>query len=292
MIWKDRQGNIVPGDDGQDRFLELLYGNALGRIVVRIMIKPWVSKAAGKLMDSRISTFFIKGFIKKNGIDMSQYENRKYLSFNDFFTRKVREGEREIDYAKGHLISPCDSKLCVYQITENAKFTVKNTDYTLTSLLKDEKLARRYDGGQLLVFRLTVGDYHRYGYPDDGLKSDNIKIDGFFHTVNPVANDRYPIYKENTREYTVIESKTFGSILMMEVGATMVGRIVNEKGVAKVKRGEEKGRFEFGGSTVILCLEKDKAVIDSDIIYNTKSNVETIVKYGERIGIAMQEVQM
>lgn len=291
MIWKDRQGNTVPGDDGQDRVLEWLYGTAFGRIIVKIMIKPWISKLAGKLMDSRLSALLINGFIKKNAIDMSQYEDRKYLSFNDFFTRRVKDGARVIDYNKKHLISPCDSKLCVYPITEDSRFTVKNTKYTLASLIRDEELANRYIGGQFLLFRLTVGDYHRYGYPDDGQKSDSIRINGVFHTVNPVANDKYPIYRENTREFTCIKSKIFGDILMIEVGATMVGRIVNEKGVGDVNRGEEKGRFEFGGSTVILCLEKDRVVIDGDIIDNTKNNIETVVKYGEKIGVAVQGVQ-
>lgn len=291
MVWSDRKGNRVPGDDGQDRVLGFLYGTAFGRTIVRIMIKPWVSKCAGTLMDSKFSAIFVPGFIKKNGIDMSQYEDRKYCSFNDFFTRRLREGARAVDFDESHLIAPCDSKLCVYPIIHNAKFTVKNTEYTLESLVKDGELANKYIGGQFLLFRLTVGDYHRYGYPDDGEKSENIHINGVFHTVNPIANEKYPIYKENTREYCIIKSKRFGDVLMMEVGATMVGRIVNEKRTGTVTRGEEKGKFEFGGSTIIVCIEKDKAKIDTDILENTKNNIETIVKYGEKIGISMLEAE-
>lgn len=110
------------------------------------------------------------------------------------------------------------------------------------------------------------------------------RIPGVFHTVNPLAGEIYPIYKENTREFSVLKSQHFGNILMMEVGALMVGRICNEKENCQVHRGEEKGKFEFGGSTVILCLEKDRVELDADIVYNSNKGVETKVRQGEKIG--------
>ena len=137
-----------------------------------------------------------------------------------------------------------------------------------------------------LVFRLTVDDYHRYCYVADGEKSQNYHIQGVFHTVNPVANDVYPIYKENTREYSLLKTKRFKTILMMEVGALMVGRITNYEEAGTVRKGQEKGKFEFGGSTIILLLQKDAAVLDSDLIRNTEEGYEAIVKMGERIGTA------
>ena len=82
-----------------------------------------------------------------------------------------------------------------------------------------------------------------------------------------------------------METENFGNILMMEVGATMVGRIVNYHGESAVTRGQEKGRFEFGGSTIIALLEKDAAIIDEDLWENTKNGDETIVRMGEKIGI-------
>lgn len=287
MIWKDRNGNIVPGDDGQDKMLEFLYKTRMGRVIVKIMIHPFVSKVAGFLMDSKISCMAINSFSEKNNIDLSEYEPKEYTSFNDFFTRKVLKEKRPVDMEPTHLIAPCDSKLCVYPISSDSTFTVKNTEYTLASLLKSKKLAKKYEGGTFLLFRLTVGDYHRFHYMDNGTKTKNRRIKGVFHTVNPIANDLYPIYKENTREYSILHSQNFGDVLIMEVGATMVGRIVNYDEEATVFRGQEKGRFEFGGSTVILCLEKDRAIIDSDIIENTKNDIETVVKYGEKIGLGM-----
>lgn len=287
MQWKDRNGCTVPGDDGQDRLLETLYGTAPGRLVVQMMIRPWVSRTAGFFLNRRLSALAVKPFIRKHGIDMSDFENRRFLSFNDFFTRKIRPGSRPIDSDPRHLISPCDSKLTVYEIQEDSRFRIKNSDYTLSSLLRDSALADHYQGGTLLLFRLTVGDYHRYCFPDSGRIETPVSIPGVFHTVNPAASARYPIYKENTREYTLLQSDHFGQMLLMEVGATMVGRIVNDPVGPEVIRGAEKGRFEFGGSTILMLLEKGRAVLDPDLIKNTTEDVETVVKMGERIGEAL-----
>ena len=284
MIWRDRNGNIVPGDNGQDRFLEWMYGTAPGRCLVRLMIQPWVSRSAGWLLDRRISALAVKPFIKSNHIDMTDFEQRTFRSFNDFFTRRVREGRRPVDMEPEHLIAPCDSKLTAYPIGADSRFRIKGVDYTLEQLLRDGELVRRFFGGTLLLFRLTVGDYHRYGYVDSGYLGREIHLDGVYHTVNPAAAGRYPIYRENTREYALLESDHFGTLLQMEVGAAMVGRIVNDPGERVVQRGQEKGRFEFGGSTVIVLLQKDAAVIDEDILLNTSQEAETVVRLGEVIG--------
>lgn len=284
MIWRDREGRTVPGDAGQDRLLEWMYGTAIGRCFVRLMILPRVSRAAGWLLDRRVSALAVPGFIKKNRIRMEDFEQRPFTSFNDFFTRRVREGRRPVDREPAHLIAPCDSKLTVYPIGEDSRFRIKGVEYTLESLLWDRTLAERFLGGTLLLFRLTVGDYHRYGYVDSGFIGPETHIDGVFHTVNPAAASRCPIYRENTREFALLESDHFGTLLQMEVGAAMVGRIVNEPGNRAVHRGEEKGRFEFGGSTVIVLLQKGAAVIDEDILRNTREDAETIVRLGEKIG--------
>ena len=134
-----------------------------------------------------------------------------------------------------------------------------------------------------------MGDYHRYAYVDSGRMGEETRIPGVYHTVNPAAASRYPIYRENTREYALLESDHFGTLLQMEVGAAMVGRIVNNPVPARVQRGAEKGRFEFGGSTVIVLLQKGAAVIDEDIVRNTAADNETVVHLGEKIGIAAKE---
>ena len=285
MIWRDRQGNPVPGDDGQDRLLEWMYGTAPGRCLVKLLIRPWVSRAAGWLLDRRISAVAVKPFISSSHIRMEDFEQRRYRSFNDFFTRQIRPGKRPVDLEPEHLIAPCDSKLTAYPIGPDSRFSVKGVAYTLGGLLRDDALAQQFLGGTLLLFRLTVGDYHRYAYVDSGFIGPEKRIQGVYHTVNPAASSRCPVYRENTREYALLESQYFGTVLQMEVGATMVGRIVNNPGSREVQRGREKGRFEFGGSTVIVLLQKDAAVIDQDILDNTQQDAETVVRLGEKIGI-------
>lgn len=285
MIWRDRNGNLVPGDDGQDRFLEWMYGTRPGRLLVKLMIRPGVSRAAGWLLDRHVSALAVRPFIRKNHICMDDFERRRFRSFNDFFTRRVLPGKRPVDDAPAHLIAPCDSKLTVYDIRPDSRFRVKGTEYTLEGLLQSKELAETFLGGTLLLFRLTVGDYHRYTYIDSGFVTGSTRIPGVFHTVNPAAASRCPIYRENTREYSLLESLRFGTVLQMEVGAAMVGRIVNAPGSRNVRRGEEKGRFEFGGSTVIVLLQKGRAMLDADLLRNTAQDAETVVRLGERIGI-------
>lgn len=284
MRYVDRQGNKLGEDSFQDRFLSALYGSVCGRAALKVMVCPAVSKAGGILLNTRCSKLLIKPFMERNGIDLSQCVRQEFTSYNDFFMRRMKPEAHPVEPDIRHLIAPCDSKLTVCQAEENETFQIKHTEYTLHSLLRDRKLAEKYAGGQVLIFRLSVEDYHRYCYVDDGRKTANRKIRGLLHTVNPAANDVFPIYKENAREYSILRSVHFGDVLMMEVGALMVGKISNDHGKAFVHRGEEKGHFEFGGSTVILVLEPDKVKIDYDILCNSQKGYETAVKMGEKIG--------
>ena len=287
MNQKLRNGTIIEGSDKQERFLSALYGSAIGRLILKPLTAPAVSKAAGAFLSTRFSCMLIKPFIRSNHIDMTQFADEKYDSYNAFFSRRIKGGMRPTDMDPCHLISPCDSKLTVLPITADGHFTIKQTRYSVNSLLKDPGLASKYIGGQLLIFRLTVDDYHRYCYAADGIPEEPVKIPGILHTVNPVANDFFPIYKENAREFTRLRTKEFGNILIMEVGALLVGKIVNHPAISRVKRGQEKGYFQFGGSTVIMMLKKDVALIDTDILENSENGYETVVKMGEKIGVAL-----
>lgn len=284
QLRKNRKPNK---NDGQDRILGILYKTMPGRLLLKGLTAPAISKAAGAFLSTRLSCVLIAPFIRNNHIDMTQYEPVKYKSYNDFFTRKIKAKLRPVDMEARHFISPCDSKLTVYPVTEDGHFTIKHTPYTVESLLQNKKLAKEYEGGYAMVFRLTVDDYHRYCYVCDGNKEDNVVIPGVLHTVNLIANDYFPIYKENSREYSILHTKEFGDIVMMEVGALLVGRIVNHHRKFKVFRGQEKGYFEFGGSTVVLLVKKDTVKIDADILENSAQGIETVVKYGEKIGEAV-----
>lgn len=280
-----RDGMKIDGTTGQDHLLEVIYGHALTRMLLRPFLSPAVSDICGKFLSTRLSRRIIPSFVKKNHIDLGIYEKQEFDSYYAFFTRKIKAEQRPINEQKNILISPSDGKVTAYPITQKGRFWIKHTQYSAAQLLKDERLAERYMGGWIYVIRLTVDDYHRYCYVADGRKSRQRKIRGVLHTVNPVANDYYPIYKMNSREYCLLKTKELGTILLMEVGALMVGKINNhEEDSAQVKRGDEKGMFEFGGSTIVVMTEPGMAEPDKDIIHNTKAQAETLVKMGEPIG--------
>ena len=285
MDYIDLQGKKVSNITNQDKLLSFLYTNIFGRMLLKPLIQPQVSKLAGRYLSSAHSRWLISKFIERNEINMDIYEECDYSSFNDFFTRKIKPDSRPVPEDLDVLISPCDCLATVYPIQENTTFSIKNTEYTLRSLLRSPRLAKRFRGGYAYILRLTVEDYHRYLYSVSGKQSKNYHIDGTFHTVNPIANDYLPIYKENTREYTVIHSKEFGDVLQMEVGALLVGKISNHKQSTVVTRGEEKGFFEYGGSTIVVLTQKGRVTPRSDLLTNSKNGYETKVLQAHPLGI-------
>lgn len=282
-----KRSKHMEGMSAQDRVLRLLYGNRAGRLVLEWLIRPEISEIVGRFMDSGLSRFMITPFIRKNNIDTSICQKREFDSYNDFFKRKLAAGYRPVDKTSSGFISPCDSRLTVYDIedTDRQVFNIKDSEYTVASLLRDKTLAERYRGGKLWLFRLCVDDYHRYIYNVSGMQSDIRRIDGVYHTVNPIASEYYDIYKENTREYCLIRTGNAGTIIDMEVGALLVGRIVNRyEESTEIRCGEEKGYFEFGGSTIILITQKDKVTPLDRITENSLKDVETRVRQGELVG--------
>ena len=266
--------------------LDFLYHTIPGRMLLKPLTAPSLSRLCGRFLDSSLSHFLVRPFIRTNNIRIEDYETDHIRSFNDFFSRKIREGLRPVDPDPKHLIAPCDGLLSVWKIEKDTVLPVKQGSYTLTSLLRSHKLARHYEGGYCLVFRLCVNHYHRYCYVDSGAKSRNRRIPGVLHTVRPVALASRPVFTENSREYTLIRTDQLGTIVQMEVGAMLVGRIVNHEGKGTAVRGSEKGFFQYGGSTIILLTEPGKVQIDPAILKNSSTGNETPVKLGEVIGHA------
>lgn len=263
--------------------LEFLYNTKIGRVILKIMISPIVSKLNGFVIKSRLSKFKIKKFIIKNDINMEDYENVKYKSFDDFFTRKIKKGKRVICLDKDALISPCDSKLMVYDINKFTCMKVKNSIYTINELVRDKNIAHQYYNGKCLVFRLNVEDYHHYGYIDNGEVISTKEIKGVLHTINPIAFKRYKVFCENNRVINVIKTNNFGDIVYIEVGALNIGKI-NNYNHNKCKKGMEKGYFSFGASTIILLFKENMIKIDEDILKKSNEGIETKILYGEKIG--------
>jgi len=265
--------------------LEFLYKNPVGRILLRPLISRPVSVLSGKLLDMRLSKVLITPFVKMNRISTRDYKLDDIGNFNDFFCRKIKEGLRPISDQGDDLIAPADGLLSAYLINDDTVLSVKQSSFSISRLLRDRKLAERFNGGYALVFRLCVNHYHRYIFFDSGKVYKNRRINGVYHTVRPVALEQYPVYIENSREYMIMDTDHFGRAVQMEVGAMLVGRIVNEPVCnTRVKRGEEKGHFEYGGSTIIVLLSADKASLRQDILDCVNSDEEIPVKMGEVIG--------
>lgn len=264
-----------------EKIQNFLYKTVPGRIILKPLVQPPITKLGGLILSTRLSALYVDRFIKNNRIDMSDYEERKYRSFNDFFTRTILPGKRPFDESPASLISPCDSALTVYDINESSQFHIKSSVYTAEELIGEN--ADGYSGGKCLVFRLAVHNYHRYCFIDSGSAGKTKKIKGVFHTVMPISEE-YKVFARNSREDTLLHTDNFGDVHQIEVGALMVGKISNRIINGNFRRGEEKGMFEFGGSTIVLLLKKEAAEIRPDITENSKKGIETPVKYGEKIG--------
>lgn len=267
--------------------LRFLYRTVPGRFLLKGLTAPWLSKLAGALLSTRLSARFVGPFVKSNRMDLSDYPQRQYGSFNDFFTRTLLTGKRPFAAQPEALCSPADSRLSVYRADEDAVFSIKNSLYRVSDLLGGDPRWQKFRGGWVLVFRLCVDDYHRYAWFDGGDASKSVFIPGQLHTVQPIAFEQYPVFVRNSREYTLIETDHFGTAAQIEVGALMVGRIANHPVTGRVERGDEKGMFLFGGSTVVLLLEPDRAVIDPEYPEATARGGEIRVKQGQPVGRAI-----
>ena len=264
--------------------LRFLYKTILGRLVLKLLCLPCVSRLCGSFLDSKASKLLIMPFVRKNRIDLGEYYSDDFKSFNNFFSRRIKEGQRPIQEDPSVLVAPCDGLLSAYRITDDTVIPVKQSRYTISSLLGDSPVAERYKDGICLVFRLCVDHYHRYCYIDSGAKGGNTFLPGKLHTVRPIALEQFPVFTQNCREYTVIRSENFGSIVQMEVGAMLVGKIKNYHGEKIVKRGEEKGMFLYGGSTIIILMEEGQVQLPQAFYDAAEAQTEIPVKMGQQIG--------
>ena len=282
----DRESGIVKTEKVMgEGWLAWLYDNPVGEVAMFTLVKrKFVSDWYGKMMDSPSSVEKIKPFVEDYNIDLSIAQKQGFNSFNDFFTRKLKESSRPIDTNLNIVVSPADGKILVYQNIQNTDFIVKGFRFDVGSFLADVELAKKYEDGSLMIVRLAPYDYHRYHFPLSGTVSLTKKIEGDLYSVNPIAlREMAEIFILNKREYVSISTMQFGDVIMAEVGATMVGSILQTYKGNQVFKGDEKGFFKFGGSTVVLLFEKGKILIDEDLLINTSNGLETAVLIGERL---------
>ncbi len=308
-----------------EQALHFTCNTKVGRILTNLILKrKFVSKIAAHHYKTRRSAKKIPEFLQKYHIDSSQLSKApgEYRSFNEFFTRKL---ERPYSSDPNLLISPADSRLIVHKIEEGAVFSVKGQLYTVVEFLSDggqtpcrnsreaaspNKVegscknmtaqqnftgqgsdplpqageALRFQNGLCLVFRLCPTDYHRFCFPDSGTWDEIIPIKGNYNTVNTFFTSSR-VHATNYREKTILHTENFGEVAFVEVGAMLIGKIVQTAECpGHFAKGQEKGYFEYGASTIVMLLEEGRVRIDEDILAQSARGVECVVKCGEVIG--------
>ena len=299
-----RTGLEIPESGFGGGALDFLYGNVFGRILLKyVAAAPWFSRWRGGRRDRPESKDDILPFLEENRIDLSDggfgpgWQADGFATFNEFFTRQrdygayyaaLREHGLLADPAseRAELPAVADARLSVWPVGPDLAVPVKQSVYTLKELVgqraHDIDLTP-FEGGHCLVFRLGVDDYHRYVFPDSGRLIRRYFIPGELHTVRPVS-ERYRVYARNARSVSILDTDHFGPLLTVEVGAMLVGHIV-EHPLPNISFDalQEKGYFEFGGSTVLLVTGPN-VTIDTDLLEASARGDEVKVRLGEPVG--------
>ncbi len=268
-----------------ERGLRFLYGGRLGGLIERrIFSRDAISHIYGWLQRGSRSRARIRGFAEKLSIDVSEAEHplEDYPTLDAFFCRKLRPGARPVDTDPDVLVSPADGRVLVLPGVHDA-FQVKQSRVTLAQLIGDQSLASRYVGGDAIVVRLCPADYHRFHFPDGGVASETELLSGPLHSVHPIALAGGAPSFRNKRTLCRLQTAGFGELLIVEVGAMLVGSIEQTYTAGPVRRGDEKGTFHFGGSTVVLVAEPGRLKLDADLIEASRGELETLVRVGTRI---------
>jgi phosphatidylserine decarboxylase len=273
-----------------EKWLHRIYGNPLGRLVLWLAVKrSWFSRWYGYRMSKLQSRQLIPEFISKYGLDVSQFAEpaASFSSFNDFFVRRLKPSARPIAQADKDAIFPADGRHMGFQdLSELEGVFVKGQSFDLKSLFGSVEAAAPFEQGTLTISRLCPVDYHRFHYPYSGKASAPELINGGLSSVNPIALRRdLSIFWQNKRNLSYIETDVFGRIASFEVGATCVGSMTYEKSLPGfVEKGEEKGFFSFGGSSVLTLFEPERILLADDLLEHSAYNRELYARMGEPMG--------
>lgn len=278
-----------------DWFIKFLYQSAIGQKLGPIFTKAPFSKMYGSFQDNAASAKKVRPFVEKFNLDMDQYEpgsvpasdiRDSYASFNEFFIRKFKMGKRPFVNNPEQMAAFAEARYVGFsEVREKDKYPVKGYYLKAKDLVGNDEVAKIFEGGPLMIARLCPVDYHRYHYPDNGTVLDHYPVNGAFDSVNPFAlKFKNEIFIKNQRYVTIIQTENFGRIAYIEVGAICVGKIVQSHEWKKpFKRGEEKGYFLFGGSTVVILGEKGMWKPSLDIMDNTQKGIETYLHLGQEV---------
>jgi phosphatidylserine decarboxylase len=271
--------------------LSFLYGNSFfAKLFLPVIGRSSsFSKFYGYLQRFKCSKRKIVPFIKKFDIEEKDFQKKTtdFVSFNDFFIRKLKKESRPFIDDKEMAILPSDARYLVFSnISQTYDFYVKGQNFNLKEFLKDEGLAKKYENGSMVIARLCPADYHRFHFPFDCIPKKPNLINGYLYSVNPIAlRKNIKIFSQNKRVITKLVTENFGEVLYIEIGATNVGSI--HQGFTpdnEYKKGDEKGFFSLGGSSVVLLFEKDKIEFEKDLLVNSNKKIETKALFGQPLG--------
>lgn len=288
QVYDRQQGQLFDEEVMSREWVDFLYTHPLGRLLEHhVLSQPLVSKVGG-YFQARQGKKSIQAFIERYGINTREITQpvEHYRAFGDFFVRQLKPEARPFPADPHRLVAPADGRLLCMPLSAEQYIPVKGCNYHLASLLENRSLAHQFEQGYVFIYRLAPVDYHRYCYIDNGSHGPVVKLKGKLHSVNPIAIDTdMPIFARNYREYTLLKTEHFGAVLHMEVGALMVGKVVqHHQGHHTFTRGEEKGYFEFGGSTIIQIFMPQVIVPDQDLLERSAQGIETLVRYGAGVG--------
>ena len=280
---------------------EPVLGDAMLKLAYLTCLRPfcqWIlfrhslaSKLLGWYCDTPWSRRNIRKSIEILGIDTSEFRASvaSFKTFNEFFTRHLKDDARPCEHSPQILACPADSRLTVIpHLEKDTCIPVKGARFTVAELLQaSPEEAATFAGGCMLITRLCPADYHRYHYPADGCELRRWQIDGRLNSVNPmVLALGLQVFTHNQRIVTLLELEHFGTVAFVEVGAFGVGGIEQTHTQRDFSKMDEKGYFKFGGSTLVLVFPPGRVRIDADLIENSRNGYETRVHAGETIGRA------
>lgn len=289
QLYNRQSGALEPEQVVQHRLMMLLYGTVWGRwLVDGLLSRPLFSRLYGRQYYHPRSRKQIARLVEHFHINMDEVivPEGGFQCFNDFFIRQLKPGSRPIDSDPQRLISPADSRLKVIPLKVQTVLDIKGTSLTLFQLLGNRPVESRFANGLCLQFRLAPSDYHRFGYIDTGEQGPILSVVGRLYSVSPLALRHRPaIWGRNFRQWCLINTLSLGTVLEIDVGATMVGSIEqHQPHGGPCTRGGEKGYFQLGGSTVLIIIPPGRVTIDDDIWRHSRRGIETLVRYGEAIG--------
>ena len=273
-------------------FLRWTYGHPLGAVALSALVKrPFFSAWYGWRMNRAKSAAKVAPFIAHYGLDPSDFADapESFASFNGFFYRKLKPSARPVDADETSVVFPADGRHLGFQrASEIEGVFVKGQRFDLTTLLGDAKLAAKYADGTLVLSRLCPVDYHRFHFPAAGVPGETRLINGPLFSVSPIALRRRLAYLwTNKRTITPLESKRFGTVQLIEIGATCVGTIGQTfRPGEPVEKGAEKGFFAFGGSSTITLFEPGAVKLEADLADHSSRQVELYAKVGTRMACA------